>query len=124
MVLGQSKTFFLCTNLLISENKIFKEIGAFDVDINIFIDELTYTPFMGGFDALEDILSSKSYFWVSIGRESRILTDTDNILPFKDWLERKTKEKGFYEPKLSYALRNSKEIIDFDSKYSDTGRFF
>ena len=111
-------------NLLISEDKTFKEIGAFNVNVNIFVDELTYTPFMGGFDALEDILSSKSYFWVSIGRESRILTDTDNILPFKDWLDRKVKEKGFYEPKLSYALRNSKEIIDFDSQYTNTGSFF
>ena len=35
-------------------------------------------------------------------------------------IEADQKEKGFYQPTLNYALRNSKEIIDFDSKYSDT----
>ena len=92
--------------------------GVSNIDVNIFIDEFTYTPYLKELvDSLIETISPTSYIWMAVGRCS---TTSASISPFDSWLAEKVTHQGFYHANLRYAVRNSKEIIEFDSSYSQS----
>ena len=92
--------------------------GVSNVDVNIFIDEFTYTPYLKELvDSLIETISPTSYIWMAVGRCS---TTSASISPFDSWLAEKLTNQGFHHADLRYAVRNSREIIEFDSSYSQS----
>lgn len=92
--------------------------GVSNVDVNIFIDEFTYTPYLKELvDSLIETISPTSYIWMAVGRCS---TTSASISPFDSWLAEKLTNQGFHHANLRYAVRNSREIIEFDSSYSQS----
>ena len=107
--------------------------------VHVFIDELTIGPLdcRNKLDCLIASVRPESYFWFAIGKrcittsEVRPIFDSDSAQrsrqnsrnsenaidwSFEEWLEEK-KEEGFFLPKMAYALRNSKEVIEFDRSH-------
>ena len=94
--------------------------GVSNVDVNIFIDEFTYTPYLKELvDSLIETISPTSYLWMAVGRCS---TTSASISPFDSWLAEKLTNQGFHQANLRYAVRNSREIIEFDSSYSQSAQ--
>ena len=97
---------------LLVTNDIEKDvIGLIQPDTNIFIDEfvINNAKDMELLDKITSLIDNESYLWISVARRSNDLDQS-----FKDWLKRKKTDEGCVIPTFLYALRNSKEIIDFE----------
>ena len=88
-----------------------------DANVNIFIDEFTVfkDEDVIKIDEISNKLADESYFWVTVARANARSDKT-----FKTWLEGKESDDKWCVPTLTNALRNSKEIIEFDKMEFET----
>ena len=84
-----------------------------DPNVNIFIDEYTIAKEedMKIVDEIGEKIDKESNLWVTVAKAS---AKSDKA--FRKWLEEKEKDEKWFVPSLSCALRNSKEIIEFEKK--------
>ena len=83
-------------------------------DVHFFVDEFVVND---GQDlkTIDDIsakIDKKNHAWITVAKASKT-----HRYDFETWLEKKITE-GYREPSLKYPLRNSKEIIKFESSLS------
>ena len=97
---------------LVVKNDLEKVLSMIsDEKVNIFIDEFTVAKDedIAKIEEISNKLSDESYFWVTIAR-----ANARSDKAFKTWLEGKESNDKWCVPTLTNALRNSKEIIEFD----------
>ena len=80
-------------------------------DVHFFVDEFVVNDGQD-LNIIDDItakIDKKNHAWITVAKASKT-----HRYDFEAWLEKKITE-GFREPSLIYPLRNSKEIIKFES---------
>ena len=79
-------------------------------NLHVFIDEMIWDKYAyQEFNELMEDISPDTYLWAAIGRIKSV-----DVIKVKEMMVEKY---GFHIPNLSHALRNSKQIIDYDSAY-------
>jgi hypothetical protein len=100
-------------NLLVS-NDLIKDVLDKDIlqsDSNVFIDEFVVNANkdMKIIDDIAAKIDKNSHLWVTVAKAS-----AQYAANFKYWIERKVAD-GYLEPSLIYPLRNTMEIVEFES---------
>lgn len=86
-----------------------------DSNVNIFIDEYVVDQ-EKDLETINQICSKidkENFLWLSLAKVSKDVIDSCQA-----WLKKKVEKGECYVPTLKYALRNTKEIVDFECSLS------